>query len=104
MPDKRVEKKYYTISSFQLLQRQIWQRIHRYVFISYVYDSPQSIAKGFALEKGLGLRNSHGTIRNVLEKHKYSLRVARKKPLLSAQNVEKILRCTTEQVSVSAEY
>ena len=42
--------------------------------------------RGLALqaEKDLGLRVCHETIRNVLEKHKSSSRVARKKPLLSA--------------------
>ena len=61
--------------------------------IKTVYDSPQSSTRGlaFQVEKNLGLRSSHDTIRNVLEKHKYSSRVARKKPLLSAQNVEKRL-------------
>ena len=42
---------------------------------------------------------SHGTIRNVLEKYKCFTRVARKKPLLSIQNVEKRLRFAIEHVS-----
>ena len=74
--------------------------------IKTVYDSPQSITRGLALqvENDLGLRVSHQTIRNVLEKHKYSSRAARKKPLLLAQNVEKRLRFATEHVSLIPEY
>ena len=81
------------------------QRVERKI-IKTVYDSPQSSTRGLALqvEKDLGLRVSHETIRNVLEKHKYSSRVARKKPLLSAQNVEKRLRFATEHVSLPPEY
>ena len=83
------------IFRFQLLQRQICegnrrpkkvtQRLER-KFIKTVYDSSQPSTRGLALqvEKDLGLRVSHGTIRNLLEKHKYSSRVARKIPLLSA--------------------
>ena len=56
------------------------------------------------VEKGLGFRVSHETIRNVLEKHKYYSRVTREKPLLSAQNVEKRLRFATEQMSLPPEY
>ena len=56
------------------------------------------------MEKDLGLRVSHETIRNVLEEHKYSSRVATKKLLLSAQNVEKRFRFATEHVSLPPEY
>ena len=52
----------------------------------------------------LGLRVSHESIRNVLKKHKYSSRVARKKPLLSAQNVKKILRFAIDYISLPPEY
>ena len=47
---------------------------------------PEDYTRGLALqvEKDLGLRVSHENIRNVLEKYKYSSRVARKKALLSA--------------------
>ena len=74
--------------------------------IKTVYDSPQSRTRGLSLqvEKDLLLRVSHETIRNVLEKHKYSSKVTRKKPLLSAQNVEKSLRFSTEHVSLPPEY
>ena len=66
------------------------QRVERKI-TKTVYDSPQSNTRGLALQvaEDLGLRVSHEAIRNVLEKHKHSSRVARKKPLLSAQNVEK---------------
>ena len=42
--------------------------------IKTVYDSQQSSTRGLALqvEKDLGLRVSHETIRKVLENHKYS--------------------------------
>ena len=63
------------------------QRVERKI-IKTVYGSPQ-------VEKDFGLR---------VEKHKYSSRVARKKPLLSTQNVEKRLRFATEQVSLPSEY
>ena len=65
--------------------KKVTQRVERKI-IKTVYDSPQSSTRGLALqvEKDLGLRVSHETIRNVLEKHKYSSRVPRKKPLLSA--------------------
>ena len=56
------------------------------------------------LKESTGLRVSHETIRNVLENHKYSSRVARKKSLLSAQNAEKSLRFATEHVSLPPEY
>ena len=81
------------------------QRVERKT-IKTVYDSPQSSTRGLALQvkKDLGLRVCHETIRNVLEKHKYSSRVARKKPLLSAQNVENRFRFATEHVSLSPEY
>ena len=39
-----------------------------------------------------------------LKKHKYSSRVGRKKPLLSAQNVETRLRLATEHISPPPEY
>ena len=53
-----------------------------------VYDSPQSSTRGLAIqvEKVSGLRE---TIRNVLQNQKYSSRAARRKLLLSAQNIEK---------------
>ena len=74
--------------------------------INTFYDSPQSGTTGLALhmEKNLGLRVSNETIRNILEKHKYSSKVARKKPLITAQNVEKRLRFATEHVSLPPEY
>ena len=83
--------------------KKVKQRVERKISKS-VYDSPQASTRGLALqvEKYLGLHVSHEAIRNVLEKHKSSSRVARKKPLLSAQNVEKIF--ATEHVSLPPEY
>lgn len=85
--------------------KKVTQRVERKI-IRTVYDNPQSSTRGLALqmEKDFGLRVSHETIRNVLQKHKYSSRVARKKPLLSAQNVEKRLRFATEYISLPLEY
>ena len=85
--------------------KKVMQRVARKI-IKTVYDSPQYRTRGLALqvEKDLGLSVSHETIRNVLEKHKYSSKVARKKSLLSAQNVEKRLRFATENVSLPPEY
>ena len=82
--------------------KKMTQRVERKINKT-VYDSQQSCTRGLALqvEKDLVLHISHETIRNVLEKHKYSSRVARKKPLLSAQNVEKRLRFAIEHVSLS---
>ena len=62
--------------------------------------------RGLALQvkKDLGLRFSYETIRNVFEKHKYSLRLAREQPLLSAQNIGKRLRFAIDHVSLSPEY
>ena len=73
--------------------------------IKTVYVSPQSSTRGlaFQVEKDLGLCVSHETIRNVHAKHKFSSRVARKKPLLSTQNVEKRLRFAIELVSLPPE-
>ena len=86
-------------------QKNVTQRVERKIIKTF-YDSPQSSMRGLALqvEKYLGLRVSHETIRNVFEKHKYSSRVARKIPLLSAQNVEKSFRFATEHVLLPPEY
>ena len=56
------------------------------------------------MDKDLGLRVSNETIRNVLEKHKYYSRMARKKPLLLAQNVENRLHFANEHVSLPPKY
>ena len=66
----------------------------------------QSSTRGSALqvEKHSGLHVSHETKSNVLQKHKYSSRLARKKPLLSAQNVEKRLGFANEFISFPPKY
>ena len=56
------------------------------------------------VEKVLGLCVSYSTIRNILEKHKYSSRVGKKKPLLSAQRIENRLRFAIEHVSLPPKY
>ena len=83
--------------------KKVTQRVESKI-IKTVYDSPQSSTRALALQVEKGLRVSYENIRNVLEKHKYSTRVARKKPLLSAQYVEKRLRFATEHVSLPPEY
>ena len=85
--------------------KKVTQQVKRKI-IKTVYDSPQSSMRGLAIqvEKDLGLHVSHETIRSVLQKLKYSSRVARKKPLLSAQNVKKRLRFATEYVLLPPEY
>ena len=84
--------------------KKVTQRVERKI-IKTVYDSPQSSTSRLTLqmEKDLRLRVSHESIRNVLQKHKYSSRVARKKALLSAKNVEKRLRIATDDVIFSDE-
>ena len=74
--------------------------------IRTVYNNPPFCTRGLALqvEKDFGLRASHETIRNVLQKHKSSLRMDRKKTLLSAQNVEKKLRFATEYITLPPEH
>ena len=76
--------------------KKLTQLIERVIIIT-VYDSLQSSMRGLALqvENDLELRVSHETIRNALTKHKYSLRVVRKKktPAVSikcrkVQNIE----------------
>ena len=51
--------------------KKVTQRVERKI-IKTVYDSSQSSTRAIIpqLEKDLGLRVSHETIRNVLEKHK----------------------------------
>ena len=71
------------------------QRVERKI-IKTVYDNPQSST--LQKEKYFAFRVSHETIRYVLQEHKYSSRTARKKSLLSVQNVEKRLRFATEYI------
>ena len=61
--------------------KKVTQQVERKI-IRTVYDNPQSSMRGLALqlEKDFGLRDSRETIRNVLQKHKYSSRVDRKNP------------------------
>jgi len=46
----------------------------------------------------------HETVRKVLNRHKYSSHVARKKPLLSAVNIEKRLNFAIFNINRSPEY
>ena len=62
--------------------------------------------RGLALqvEKVSGLSIPHEIISNVLQKHKNSSRLARKKLLLLVQKVEKRLRFAIEYISLPPEY
>ena len=69
--------------------KKVKQRVEKKI-IKTVYDSQQSRTRGLALqaEKDLALRVSHDIIRNVLEKRNYQEQLG-KKPLLSAESIEK---------------
>ena len=84
--------------------KKLTQRVKRNI-INTVYDSPQSSTRELALqvEKDLGSCVSHETIRNLLERHTNSSRVARKKSLLSVQNVGQRLRFATKHVLLPLE-
>ena len=73
--------------------KKVTQRVERKI-IKTVYDSAQSSTRGLALqvEKDLALNVSHETIRNVLEKHKYSSSVART-PAVSTKCRKEIMIC-----------
>ena len=76
------------------------RRTSRLKIIETVCDSPQSRRR-----TDLGLRITHETIRNVLEKHTNILQEwLRKKALLSPQNVEKRSQFATELFSLPMEY
>ena len=61
-------------------------------------------AQLFKWKKVLGIRVSRETIRNVLEKHKYSSREARKIPCCQHKMQKKRLRFAIEHISLSPEY
>ena len=75
---KVLENHKYSSASDQIRATGRPKRVERKI-MKTVYDNPQSSTRGLALqvEKDLGLRVSHETIRKVLENHKYSSRVAR---------------------------
>ncbi|XP_046868443.1 uncharacterized protein LOC124460893 [Drosophila willistoni] len=64
--------------------------------------SVRSLAK--ELHDECDLVVSHETVRQAILRHKYSSRVARKKPLLSAVNVEKRLTFATSMLNRHADY
>lgn len=66
------------------------------------YTSTRSLA--VELEKDCGVQISHETVRKVLLEHKYSSRVARKKPLLSTFNINKRFSFAKEHVLYPIEY
>ena len=81
------------------------QRVERKI-IKTVYDSPQYSTRGLSLqmEKDLGLRVSHETIINVLQKQKLSSRMARKKAPAVNTKCKKRLQFSTEHISLPPEY
>lgn len=71
-----------------------------------VEEKPHSSTRGIASEiyNDFGVIISHETVRNVLQKQQYFSRTARKKPLLSANNIEKRYTFAIEHVRFGAEY
>ena len=70
------------------------------------YDSPQSRTRGlaFQIEKDLGLRVYHETIRNVVKNTSILQEWLLKKTLLSAKNVKKRLRFAIDYISLPPGY
>jgi len=62
----------------------------------------RTIAK--ELEEECDLVVSHETVRQAILRHKYSSRVARKKPMLSLVNVEKRFSFAVNMIGQPAEY
>ena len=95
----QAEKEELDLKGSTIRPTKVMQRVERKI-TKTVYDSPQSCTRGLTLqvEKDIGLRVFHEIIRNILEKHQYSSRVARKKSLLSVQNIEKRIRFTSSGV------
>lgn len=71
-----------------------------------IEDNPQTSLRQLALniKNDCHKEVSHETVRKVLKIHKYSSHVARKKPLLSAVNIEKRLNFSIANVTNAAEY
>lgn len=67
-------------------------------------DNPNPQISVRTLAKELDLVVSHETVRQVILRHEYSSRVARKKPLLSSVNVEKRFTFAVNMISKPAEY
>ena len=80
-------------------------RVERKI-IRIVFDKPQTSKRELALQAEIyfGWHASYETLRNVLQIHKYSSRVDRKKFVLFAHDVEKSLRYANEYISLPPEY
>lgn len=85
--------------------RKISDRAER-VLLRKVDKTPQISTRTLAseLKEECGVVVSHETIRQVMKKNKYTSRVARKKPLLSAQNIEKRLSFATLHIGKPSDY
>nr|AAA88882.1 Tc1-like transposase [Drosophila virilis]CAA89219.1 Tc1-like transposase [Drosophila virilis] len=74
--------------------------------LKQINENPQTSLRQLALD----LKNdcnktvSHETVRKVLKMHKYSSQIARKKPLLSAVNIQRRLNFSITNVNKPAEY
>lgn len=76
------------------------------IIIRKIMQNPQISTRKLAreLEEECGVKVCHETIRQTILKNKYSSRVARKKPLLSAANIEKRFSFANTNVSHPTEY
>ena len=75
------------------------QCVERKIFIKTVNDSPQSSIRGlaFQVDKYLGLRVSHETIRNVLE----NTNILQKTPAISTKRRKEIILCYRTRFAAS---
>lgn len=79
--------------------RKISERTER-VLLRKVDGNPQISTRRLAseLQKECGIAVSHETIRQVIKRNQYTSRVARKKPLLSSENIEKRLKFSRKYI------
>lgn len=76
------------------------------LMIRKLYQNPRISTRTLAreLKEECGVVVSHETVRQAIMKNKYSSRAARKKPLLSAANVEKRFSFATMDISRPTDY
>ena len=92
--EERLELKNSTGRKQKVLRR------HEKIIIRSVDNNPHMSTRMLAkqLKNDCNLNVSHETVRKVLLKHKYSSRIARKKPLLSSTNIEKRVNFATSYI------
>lgn len=81
------------------------ERVQR-IMIRKIDQNPRISVRTLAkeLKEECGIVVSHETVRQVILRHKYSSRSARKKPLTSAENVKKRLSFATKLISEPIDY